>query len=763
MPSFSQPAARPAPRGPEAHGYRPRSPWRWLLAIPAILGVMLGLGAIAAAGIAALYLRDVPPLPSNDALQGIRRSPGMTFLDRNGAVIATRGAKNGQAVTLASLPAYVPKAFLAAEDRRFYQHGPIDLHAVLRAVVADLRAHRSAEGASTLSQQLARTLFLQRDQSLKRKVQEADLAWQLEQRLSKDQILELYMNHSFYGDGAYGLDAAAQTYFSKPASQLTLAEAATLAGLPNAPTRLALTTNMPAALARERHILQVMRDENWIDDGQLTAATNTPPTLVLASHPGEGDNGYILDMAAEQATQLTGGATPDLIVRTTIDPALQATAVGDVRGVVLKEGLKRHVSQGALVSLAPDGAILAMVGGLNHDASSFNRVTQAHRQPGSSFKAFVFGAAVEKGDTPWTTSLDAPITLAGWSPENYERDYAGEVTLTDALARSLNTVSVRLTEQVTPRGVAAFARRLGLTDIPLDPGPSIALGAYEVTPLELATGYQVYQTGGGLTQPYLVSQVSSTSGAVLYNHAVSAPTPVLDPLYATRMITMLKQVVLAGTGTGANIGRPEAGKTGTSQNWRDAWFVGFTPDVLTAVWVGNDDGAPMAKVTGGELPAEIWRKYMTVAEAKLPARDFPWLVPEQPGGVTAIPVVNDESGQGYEDEPTIDAPPDTTAGGQGPPMGPPGQVDGDAPSFGRSDGDSYAEDGGRDAPPGRYPPPPNGDDPPPQADRGPPVWSGQPSGRGYYYDPGPPPGADQRQRLPAPDEMPADAEPRYRY
>ena len=753
--------------------------------------MLIALSAAVAVGVGAIvvgcvviggYIAAAPQIPAREALWSVRRSPGMTFLDRNGHLIATRGSKYGQAVTLAQLPAYVPKAFLAAEDKRFYQHGPVDLHAIARAVLTNIRRKRSAEGASTLSQQLARTLFLKRDPSLKRKVQEAYLAWRLEQAMSKDDILSLYLNRTYFGDGAYGIDAASQTYFGKPATQLTLIEAATLAGLPNAPSRLALTNDMPDAVARAHRILQTMRDENWIGDADLSLAMSTQPVLAAPHNAaGEGVEAYVLDAAAIEATQLAAGQAADLVVKTTIEPALQAAGTDAVRSVVLGEGRGRRVSQGALVSLAPDGAILAMVGGLDHEKSAFNRVTQAKRQPGSSFKAFVYGAAVEHGDTEQTVRDDAPISYAGWNPENYGGSYSGPVTLQQALARSLNTVSVRLTLEVGPDTVAAFAHRLGVVDVPDHPGPSIALGAYEVTPLELAAGYQVFQTGGGRTTPYLISEIRTTHGDLIWSHDASAPTPVLDPLFATRMVNMLKAVITSGTGTGANIGRPAAGKTGTSQDWRDAWFVGFTPDILTAVWVGNDGGAPMAKVTGGELPAQIWRKFMTVAEGNLPPRDFPWLVQEPnmpPGSVSVADQSPDSEQAPYEDQPEFGddagARPD-----QGPPQAGPDAADQDqAPPdvrpdrgrpYARGDYDDRANpyardpyardpydrgryddpragqpDGGEDerAPPPRYgrgwresPPPDYGDDgqaPPPRGQERPPYSSADGDPRDGY-------------------------------
>ena len=591
-----------------------------------MLIVLVGIIALGGFWFQASFLADIPTVPGRDALWAVRRSPGMTFLDRDGAFIATRGARYGAPVRLAGLPPYVARAFLAAEDRRFYKHGPVDLWAIGRAARRDLIEGRAAEGGSTLTQQLARTLFLRSEHTFKRKIQEAVLAARLEDMLGKDQVLELYLNRTFFGAGAYGLDAAARTYFAEPADHLTLAQAATLAGLPNAPTRLALTNNLPAAWARGQKVLASMRQEGWISPDEEAQALADPPSLAPPA-AGEGAYSYIIDQAAEEAAALSGGAV-DLVVRLTIDRRLQAEAVTAVEATVRGQGRFRGVSQGALVALAPDGAIRAMVGGLDHDKSAFNRATQARRQPGSAFKAFVYGAAMERGVLPTDTRVDAPIAYRGWSPTNYGGRYAGRVSVQEALARSINTVAVRLTLEVGPDQVAEFARRCGLADIPAHPGPSIGLGAYEVSLLELAGGYQVFQSGGGRTTPYLIQSLTTTRGDLIYVKPPSAPTPVYDPLYASRMVRMMKTVITAGTGSGANIGRPAAGKTGTSQNWRDAWFVGFTPDLLTGVWVGNDNNHPMSKVTGGELPAAIWRRFMTAAEQGVAPADFSWLVPE---------------------------------------------------------------------------------------------------------------------------------------
>jgi penicillin-binding protein 1A len=411
-----------------------------------------------------------------------------------------------------------------------------------------------------------------------------------------------------------------------------------------------------------------------------------------------------------------------------------------VRGVVGGAGRGRAVSQGALVALAPDGAIRAMVGGLDHDKSAYNRVTQARRQPGSSFKAFVFGAALERGITPNDVREDAPVALGNWAPANYGGRYSGPVTLQQALARSINTISVRLTLEIGPDSVAAFARRCGITTIPEHPGPSIALGAYEVTLLQLAGAYQVFQTGGGKTEPYLIESVATSTGQSLFQKVPSAPLPVYDPLYATRMVGMLKTVITGGTGTGANIGRPAAGKTGTSQNWRDAWFVGFTPDLLAGVWVGNDNNRPMGHVTGGELPAEIWRRFMLVAEQNVTPTDFPWLAAEPQTTPETLPTA--EGGEVYEDQPAIEGGAEVQAGGGG------GRDDQGQPY--RYQGPSEDNAPYVDAPPQRR----YSDDQPSEDE-------GQ---RPYDRDVGPPPRADS----PEPDEgddapPPADEGRRYRY
>jgi penicillin-binding protein 1A len=563
-------------------------------------------------------------MPRIEALMSVNAAPGMTFLDRNGRTLAVRGPRHGRKVRLSDLPPYVPQAFLAVEDRRFYRHGPIDWQGAGRALWVNWRAGEVVQGGSTLTQQLARTLFLRQERSLDRKVQEAALAVRLERRLSKDAILELYLNRLFFGAEAYGVDAAARTYFGKPASALSLSEAAMLAALPKAPSRLSPVNDMPGALARSHLVLERMAGQGWITPRQKADALAHPPVLVPGG-PEDETYGYVLDLAQAEAARLAGRQAPDLVVRLSIDPTAQAAATQVVREVIASQGGRDGARQGALVALGPDGSIRAMVGGIDHRFSRFNRAVQAQRQPGSAFKPFVYAAALETGVRPTDTRDDAPVRLGPWSPQNYAGGYRGSVTVQEALARSINTVAVRLAREVGPRRIGDLSARFGLTDIPAEPGLSVALGAYEVNLLELASAYQVFQQDGRRIEPSLVEEIDTSSGQVLWRRPAPAPRTVYDAARAGTMVRMLKTVITRGTGRRAAFGRPAAGKTGTSQQWRDAWFVGFTPDWLCGVWVGDDDNRPMSRVTGGDVPAEIWRRFMLAAHQGLPPRDFPFL------------------------------------------------------------------------------------------------------------------------------------------
>jgi penicillin-binding protein 1A len=624
---------KPPPPPPPRRKKKRKGGGRAAKVIRAILAGLLAVVVVSVLGlgVGAWYVfHDVPKIPDDQALWATQRAPGMTFEDGKGEIIATRGPKTGYRIKLENLPPYVPKAFLAAEDRRFYLHGALDLKGTARAFVANLRSKRVVQGGSTITQQIAKTLFLKPDRTLKRKLQEAVLAYRLERQLTKDEVLELYLSRVFFGSNAYGLDAAAQTYFGRGAQTLSLSEAALLAGLPQAPSRLALDKNMPAAIERSRLILAAMREEGWITESQETLALANRPALAPPP-PGEGDIGYVLDYAAAEASRIVGPNAPDLVIRLTIDTTLQAEAQDIVRRVMAGDGKKAGASQAALVALSPDGAVRALIGGTDHRVTPFNRAVQAKRQPGSSFKPFVYAAALEAGIKPEDVRQDAPVRYGTWRPTNYSGGYRGAVTVETALIQSINTVAVKLASEAGRTKVAELARRFGVESIPPNPNLSVALGAYEVNLLELTGGFGVFQNAGQKRPPYLIATITSTRGDVLYTHPAPPERAVYSRENAGQMVRMMKGVIERGTAQRAAFGRPAAGKTGTSQNWRDAWFVGFTPDWNVGVWVGNDDDTPMTShSTGGAVPAAIWRAFMIVAHGKTPAKDFDFLPPPPP-------------------------------------------------------------------------------------------------------------------------------------
>lgn len=607
--------------------------------------VLVVAGAIAAGVawnyISKTYLQDLPQVPTRQEIYASTRAPAIKFYDMNGQFIASRGPQYGENVRLAALPDYVPKAFLAAEDRRFYQHGAVDPCAIARAARANHKAGRVVEGGSTITQQLAKGMFLSPEQNLKRKIQEAALAYKLEQMLTKDEVLELYLDRIYFGANTFGLDGASRTYFGKPATQLNLSEAALLASLPKAPSRMALHRNMDKALQRQRLVLERMRGENWISDAEMRAALAAPPKLAATALANEGDNGYLIDYAQAEVLRMVGENSPDLNVTLTVDPRLQAAGAQVLRRIIEVDGRASGASQGAMIALDSTGAIRTMVGGVDYTKSVFNRAVQAKRQPGSSFKPFIYAAALERGVLPTDTRVDEPVKIGDWEPKNYGGKYAGTVTVESALARSLNTVAVQLGQEVGPEAIANLAGRFGISTLPPSPNLSVSLGAYEVPLIEMTSAYQVFQQAGNRLRPYIVAQIQTTDGQVIYTHQTSSPVPAYDIHWASMMVKMMQKVVTNGTGTRANFGRPAAGKTGTSQNFRDAWFIGFTPDYVAGVWVGNDDDKPMNQVTGGQVAAAIWKDYMVTAHMNLPSREFEWLLPDPE------PVYDDDPRNGF--------------------------------------------------------------------------------------------------------------------
>ncbi len=603
---------------------------------------VIGLwGGIGIAGIVAFYGARMPSATSWAVPE---RPPNVKIVSAEGATMANRGVTGGEALTLSRMSPYIPQAVIAIEDRRFYSHVGIDPIGLARAMVSNVMAGRMVQGGSTLTQQLAKNLFLSPERTVERKVQEVLLAFWLEHKFSKDQILEMYLNRVYFGSGSYGVEAASRRYFKKPARDVNLAQAALLAGLLKAPSRLSPARNPEAAETRAQLVLEAMREEGFVTDREITTAMTRPPTK--AKSYWSGAENYAADLVMDQLEALIGGEiTRDLVVHTTISLPVQQSAEAAIREAIDRDGKALDVSQGALVSIDGTGAIRALVGGYDYAASQFDRATKAKRQPGSAFKPFVYATALEMGRTPHSVRNDAPIRIGKWTPSNYDEKYRGPVTLSEALAKSLNTVAAQLVMEAGPKNVAKTARRLGIESA-LQTNASIALGTSEVTLTELTAAYAPFMNGGYKATPHIIRRISTASGRVLYENTYDNPPRVLRPDIIAMMNGMLVEAVNEGTGRKARLRRHQAaGKTGTSQAFRDALFVGYTAELATGVWFGNDNGEPTKKVTGGALPAVAWRAFMERAHdgrarASLPGR---YAVPADPSRV-AVPVTRPDTG-----------------------------------------------------------------------------------------------------------------------
>jgi penicillin-binding protein 1A len=564
-------------------------------------------------------------LPDVSRLNEIERRPSVTLLAADGSILASYGDLYGKTITLADLPGYLPQAVIATEDRRFYSHFGLDLRGLARAVYVNLRSGAWVQGGSTITQQLAKNIFLTPARTLRRKGQEVLLALWLEHNFTKDQLLALYLNRVYFGAGTYGVDAASRRYFGKPAAEVTRYEAALLAGLLKAPSRYSPFNDRDLAQARARLVLDNMVAAGYMtkDEADTVAAEGFGHGTPARSGPlGQ----YFADWVLDQLPSFVGYSDRDLVVTTTLDPVLQRQAEGKLAEIFAKEGPPQDASEAALVSMTPEGAVKAMVGGLDYGSTQFNRATQAQRQPGSAFKPFLFLTAFENGFEPDSHFTDAPISIGHWKPDNYNDRYYGDVTLREAFARSLNSVAAQLIQRVGPKRVAQTAERLGITS-KLLATPSLALGTSEVNLLELTGAYAVFANRGEGVWPYAIAEVRDREGNLLYEREGSGPGRVVAPRYVLEMQDAMSAVIEWGTGKAAQIGRPAAGKTGTTQDYRDAWFVGFTAELVTGVWVGNDDGHPMKKVAGSGLPTKIWQGFMSAALAKELPHPLPW-----PGG-----------------------------------------------------------------------------------------------------------------------------------
>src|ERR1700712_3099090 len=582
-------------------------------------GAVLGLwAAIAVIGLVIYVGAHLPPIQS---LEIPKRPPTIQITGLDGSVLATRGEMAGANVARRDRPPYLPKAFIAIEDRRFYSHYGVDPIGILRAAVTNVLHRGVSQGGSTLTQQLAKNLFLTQERTMARKLQEVELALWLERKHSKAEILELYLNRVYFGSGAYGVEAAAQRYFGKPAKNVTVAEAAMLAGLVKSPSRLGPNRKPEGAEKRAQTVLAAMADAKFITEQQAQTASAAPSSTVKPL--GAGTVNYVADWIGEVLDDLVGQIDQNIVVETSIDPKLQAIAEASIIDELAAKSVKFNVSQGALVAMTPDGAVRAMVGGRNYADSQYNRAVTAKRQPGSAFKPFVYLTAIEAGLTPETIRQDAPLDIKGWRPENYSHEYLGPVSLTQALAQSLNTVAVRLGLEVGAQNVVRTAHRLGISS-KLEANASIALGTSEVSLTELVGAYAPFANGGRAISPHVVTRIRTPEGKGLYLRPADPFGQVIEPRHVAMMNSMMQETLLSGTARKAEIpGWVAAGKTGTSQDFRDAWFIGYTANLVTGVWLGNDDNSPTRKATGGGLPVEVWTRFMRAAHQGVPVAGVP--------------------------------------------------------------------------------------------------------------------------------------------
>ena len=561
--------------------------------------VLVALGVLAL-----LFIWMTWALPLNRALEPLP-DPTLVLLDRNGEPFARRGAYKEAPVDVATLPPHVTAALLAIEDRRFHDHFGVDLRGIARAALHNARAGEVEQGGSTITQQLAKTAFLEPDRTFRRKIREAIIAVYLEARLSKEEILSRYLSAVYFGDGVYGLRAAARHYFDTEPEKLDIGEAAMLAGLVKAPSRLAPTSNLEAARERTRVVLQAMVDAGAITPEQARRHRSPRVREGRATLPV---GTWFADWVSPQAKEAFGADYGEIEVRTTLDGRMQKHAQRVLQRWLAREGRRRGATQGALVAMSPSGEVLALVGGRDYEKSQYDRVTQARRQPGSAFKLFTYWAALGQGASPDTPIEDTPFQLGGWSPKNYDGRYAGVIPLREAFARSSNVAAARLVQKVGPEAVVRAARELGIAS-ELGADASITLGTYEVTLLELTAAYAALAAGAAPVVPHGLPAMRPT-----------APATPLDPNRRAMMLDLLWGVVDHGTGRAAKLRVPAFGKTGTTQEYRDALFVGLAGDLVVGVWVGNDDGTPMRRVTGGGLPAQIWRDFTAEALRMAPPR-----------------------------------------------------------------------------------------------------------------------------------------------
>lgn len=586
--------------------------WKRLAAEVSSEGMTLGTG-----GLAVMLAFAIPAFEETNAAWRSAGNFSVTFLDRFGNEIGKRGILHSDAVPLEEIPDSVIKATLATEDRRFFEHFGIDVLGTFRAIMANVQANTVVQGGSSISQQLAKNLFLSPERSLRRKIKEAFLAFWLEARLTKKEILKLYLDRAYMGGGAFGVEAASQFYFNKSVRQVNLAEAALLGGLFKAPTNYAPHINLPASRARANEVLTNMVEAGFLTEGQVHGARLNPALVIDRTDFYSPD--WFLDWAFEEVQRVMKDADEFVLtVRTTVDVSLQKAAERAVVNTLTQHGRAKRASQGALVAMEMDGAVRAMVGGKDYGESQFNRAAHARRQPGSSFKPYVYFTALQNGFTPDTRVVDGFVSCNGWSPRNYSGGYRGAMPMKHALMRSLNTVAVKLSldRRVTRKKILANIHKLGIR------GPrascSMALGDTGIPPLMHTTGMVAFANGGLAVKAYGIEEIHNSQGELLYTHEKNGPKPkrVFELEYVEQLNSMLGLVVTSGTGRRAQLDfTTAAGKTGTSSGFKDAWFMGYTGQYVAGVWIGNDNFTPTNRVTGGNLPAMTWKEFMVFAHA----------------------------------------------------------------------------------------------------------------------------------------------------
>ena len=553
-------------------------------------------------------------LPETESIQ-ISRQPSITFLDKDGRIIASYGDIYGKSIKYQNLPKNLINAVIVTEDKRFFQHHGVDFRGVLRAVYVNFKEGRIVQGGSTITQQLAKNLFLTPERSYTRKLHELILSIWLEIRFSKQQILSIYLNRVYLGSGTYGVQAASEKYFNKKVEDLNLYECAVIASLLKAPSRYNPIANKDLSKERTSLVLESMTKDKMITEDKVKQAKDNNQKYSKFTTPPKSTR-YFIDWLLPRVKAYVGEINEDLIVRTTLDVKLQKIAEESLNKITLNYP---SADQSALVGLDLDGGVISMIGGRDYGDSQFNRVTQAKRQPGSAFKLFVYLAGIENGLLPEDIIIDSKVNINGWSPKNYKDNYLGEVSIEDAFSKSINTVAVKISEKIGRDKVIKMAKIMGINS-PILNNPSLALGTSEVNLLELTAAYDVLANNGNGVFVHGIRSIENTDGENLFTRKIQGPGKILEPTVVKTMTQMMEETIKTGTGKKARLNRPAAGKTGTSQSLRDAWFVGFTSNIVVGVWFGNDDDSPMKKITGGTAPAILWNDFMKKAHLNIEPR-----------------------------------------------------------------------------------------------------------------------------------------------